>query len=169
VVQLSNGDGNAHLVVFEQDYNAPTLKALLSDPARVKIMHYARFDVAVIFKHLGVMMENIYCTKVASKIARTYTEQHGLKDLCREFLNFNLAKEQQCSYWGTDKLSDAQVKYAAGDVLYLHALRDKLNHIISREQRTELVKACFEFLPTRVLLDLTGWQNVDVFGHDQKK
>lgn len=166
VMQISNGNGEAHLIQFSNgNYNAPNLKSILADPTRVKIMHYARFDIAIIYKNLGLMLENIYCTKIASKIARTYTDSHGLKDLCRELLSISLSKQQQSSYWGADILSDEQQKYAAADVLYLHSIRDQLNEILHREKRKELATNCFNFLQTRVKLDVEGWLNIDIFEH----
>ena len=164
VLQISNGDGNIHLINFEfGKYEAPNLKKLLSDPNTVKLFHYARFDVAIIYKYLGVLVQNIYCTKIASKIARTYAENHGLKDLCKELIGVQISKQQQSSYWGTGTLSEEQQEYAATDVLYLHQLREKLNIMLAREHRTELVEECFKFIPHRVLLDLGGWDDTDVF------
>jgi ribonuclease D len=164
VIQLSNGDGNAYLISFDgSNYDAPNLKKLLLDPKRVKIFHYARFDVAIIYKYLGIKLENIYCTKIASKIARTYTEHHGLKDLCRELLDVNLSKQQQSSYWGAEELSKEQSNYAASDVLYLHKLKEMLDNMLSRESRLELAYRCFKFIPLRVELDVLGWLDIDVF------
>lgn len=166
VLQLSNGDGNAHLVVFDKDnYQAPNLKKLLSDRSSVKLFHYARFDVAIINKFLGIALDNIYCTKVASRIARTYTDSHGLKELCRELLDINLSKQQQSSYWGAEELSKEQINYAANDVLYLHRLREHLNQMLRREGRLELAHECFRFLPLRTKLDLLGWDEVDIFAY----
>lgn len=166
VLQISNGDGNAHLVRFERgSYDAPNLKKILSNSKVCKILHYARFDIAMIEKFLGIELENIYCTKIASKIARTYTDSHGLKDICRELLGVNISKQQQCSYWGANELSKDQQEYAASDVLYLHALKDKLNEMLKRENREGLVEECFKFLPTRAKLDVLGWDEVDIFAH----
>jgi ribonuclease D len=172
VVQLSAGDGNAHLVQFPHTsaaqptpFDAPNLKALLTDPAITKIFHFARFDVAVIRRFLGVECLPIYCTKIASKLVRTYTDRHGLKDLCGELLSVNLIKEQQSSDWGAAQLSKAQLSYAASDVLHLHALRAILDDMLAREGRVAMANACFEFLPTRAALDLGGWDEVDIFAH----
>lgn len=166
VVQLSAGDGDAHLVQLQRDaYDAPNLKALLGDPAVTKIFHFARFDLAALFHHLGVMATPVYCTKIASKLTRTYTDRHGLKDLCRELLQVDLSKVQQSSDWGAASLSDEQQAYAASDVLYLHALKDVLDARLAREDRTAFADACFEFLPTRARLDLAGWPETDIFAH----
>ncbi len=166
VVQLSAGDGSAHLVHFpEPDYAAPRLRALLGDASVLKIFHYARFDLAVLRAYLELSATPVFCTKVASKLVRTYTDRHGLKDLCRELLGKELSKEQQSSDWGAAKLSDQQVKYAANDVLFLHQLRDALNQRLEREHRAELAAACFAFLPVRAELDLAGWADEDVFAH----
>jgi ribonuclease D len=167
VVQISNGDGNAHLVHFpEPKYDAPNLRKLLRESKGTKIFHYARFDLAALKIYLDVELKNsVYCTKIASKLVRTYTDKHGLKDLCREFLNFELSKQQQSSYWGSDSLTEEQVKYAASDVLYLHELKAKLEAMLKDTGRTELAKACFTFLPARVALDMAGWQDHDIFSH----
>jgi ribonuclease D len=166
VVQLSKGDGSADVVQVPQGQsNAPNLKALLVDPNVLKIFHFARFDVAVLYKTFGVMPQPVYCTKIASRLARTYTDRHGLKDLVREVLNVDLSKQQQSSDWGSSTLSEAQLAYAASDVLHLHGLRERLDVMLSREGRTELAKACFEFLPTRARLDLDGWEAEDIFAH----
>jgi ribonuclease D len=166
LVQLSAGDGTAHLVQLDgKDWSAPRLKALLADPAILKIFHFARFDVAVLRQYLGVLAEPIYCTKIASKLARTYTDRHGLKDLCAELLGVDLSKAQQSSDWGAEKLSDQQRHYAASDVLHLHALKAKLDAILHREDRMALADACFRFLPWRVSLDLVGFEDVDIFAH----
>jgi ribonuclease D len=166
VVQLSNGDGSADVVQIPQGHtDAPNLKKLLGDPAVVKIFHFARFDLAALFNALGVMPQPVYCTKIASRLTRTYTDRHGLKDLVRELLNVDLSKQQQSSDWGADTLSDAQLAYAASDVLHLHALRDKLDVMLARENRTELAQACFGFLPHRARLDLGGWSEEDIFAH----
>ena len=166
VVQLSNGDGSADVVQIPRDYkDAPNLKALLANPAITKIFHFARFDVAVLYHSFGVMPQPLYCTKIASRLTRTYTDRHGLKDLVREVLNIDLSKQQQSSDWGADSLSEAQLAYAASDVLHLHALREKLDAMLAREGRTELARACFEFLPSRAKLDLSGWEAEDIFAH----
>ncbi|MDV7339473.1 ribonuclease D [Terasakiella sp. A23] len=166
VVQLSSGDGNAHLVHFNEPvYDAPNLKKLLSDPSVEKLFHYARFDVAIIQKYLGITCSPVYCTKIASKLVRTYTDKHGLKALCQELLKIDLSKQQQSSDWGTDKLSDEQINYAASDVLYLHQLQEILDGMLVREGRKEIAQACFDFLPTRAALDLGGWPEVDIFSH----
>lgn len=164
VVQISDGRGDAHLVHFPKaEFNCPNLVKLLSDESRVKIFHFGRFDMAIIKYYLKISLKNIYCTKIASKIARTYTDSHGLKDLCRELLGITLSKQQQTSNWGESKLSKEQIDYAASDVLYLHNIREILNKLLARENREEIVKECFKFLPTRVDLDLYGWG--DVFAH----
>jgi ribonuclease D len=166
VVQLSNGDGSADVVQIPQGHtDAPNLKKLLGDPKIVKIFHYARFDLAALYTAFGVMSLPVYCTKIASRLCRTYTDRHGLKDLAREVLNIDLSKQQQSSDWGSQSLSDAQLAYAASDVLHLHALRERLDTMLAREDRTALAQACFQFLPTRVGLDLNGWQNEDIFAH----
>ena len=166
VVQLSAGDGTAHVVQLPQgQYDAPNLKALLTDPAVTKIFHFGRFDIAVLQQYLGVVTTPVYCTKIASKLVRTFTDRHGLKDLCKELLNIELSKQQQSSDWGADTLTEEQLKYAASDVLYLHEMKEKLDVMLAREGRTELAKACFEFLPSRALLDLAGWPEADIFAH----
>jgi len=166
LLQLSAGDGTAHLVQFRAGvYDAPNLKALLADETIVKLFHYARFDVAVIRHYLGVDCRRIYCSKVASILVRTYTDRHGLKDVCRELLGIELSKEQQSSDWAAEELSKEQIAYAANDVLYLHRLRDRLDAMLAREGRTDLARACFEFIPTRAALDLGGWQDRDIFAH----
>ena len=166
LVQLSAGDGSAHIVRFRRDsYDAPNLKALMTDPAVLKLFHFARFDVAVMRRYLGIACAPIYCTKIASKLVRTYTDRHGLKDLCRELLDVTLSKEQQSSYWGADTLSEAQLTYAASDVLHLHALREALDDMLQRENRTAYAEACFAFLPVRADLDLAGWNDIDIFEH----
>ncbi|WP_224704711.1 ribonuclease D [Devosia aquimaris] len=166
VVQLSPGDGSADIVQIPKDATeAPNLVKLLSDPAVTKIFHYARFDVAVLRQRFGVVTGPIYCTKIASRLVRTYTDRHGLKDLCRELLNLDISKQQQSSDWGSDKLSDAQLDYAAADVLHLHDLRRHLDRMLAREGRTALAQSCFEFLNTRCELDLLGWGEVDIFAH----
>ncbi|MDB5503288.1 MAG: 3-5 exonuclease [Tardiphaga sp.] len=166
VVQLSPGDGSADVVQIPVGHtDAPNLKKLLGDPKVTKIFHFARFDLAALYNALGVMPSPVYCTKIASRLCRTYTDRHGLKDLVREVLNVDLSKQQQSSDWGSAKLSDAQLAYAASDVLHLHGLRERLNVMLARENRTELAQACFEFLPTRAKLDLSGWENEDIFAH----
>ena len=166
LVQLSSGDGNAHLVQLDRgNYEAPQLKALLANPAVTKIFHFARFDVAVLKHYLGIDVSPIYCTKLASKLVRTYTDRHGLKDLVKELLGIELNKQQQSSDWGAHVLTDAQKQYAAQDVLYLHELKSRLDQMLVREGRAELAKRCFEFLPVRAALDLGGWTEEDVFAH----
>ena len=166
LVQLSSGDGTAHLVQFDgRSYEAPHLKRLLADPDTAKIFHFARFDVAVLFQYLGVVTKPVYCTKIASKLVRTYTDRHGLKDLVAELLGVELSKQQQSSDWASEKLSDAQKAYAASDVLHLHALRTRLDLMLKREGRTTLAESCFEFLPTRAALDLAGFEDMDIFSH----
>ena len=165
-MQLSGGDDQAHLVQFDgTDWSAPRLKALLTDTAVLKIFHFARFDLATLQHHLGVTSEPVYCTKIASKLARTYTDRHGLKDLCAELLGIELSKQQQSSDWGADKLSDQQTHYAALDVLHLHALKAKLDTMLLREGRTAQAEACFRFLAVRAGLDLAGFEAMDIFAH----
>ena len=168
LVQLSDGKGDEHLVRFGRgsSYSAPNLKALLADPNRLKLYHFARFDVGIIQAYLGVTAAPLYCTRTASRLVRTYTDRHGLKDLVKELLNHDLSKQQQTSDWGADELSDAQREYAANDVRYLHALKEKLDERLEREDRVPLAQACFEFLPTRALLDIAGWADQDIFAHD---
>jgi ribonuclease D len=166
VVQLSAGDDDAHLVQLDRSsYDAPRLKALLEDPDVVKIFHYARFDVGMLKHYLGADTGPVYCTKIASRLARTYTDRHGLKDLVREMLGIEMSKQQQSSDWGTPVLSDAQKQYAALDVVYLHELKVRLDQMLRREGRMELAQACFEFLPARAALDLAGWPEADIFAH----
>ncbi len=166
VIQLSPGDGSADVVQIPPGVpEAPNLKRLLSDPAILKIFHYARFDIAVLSHAYGVMPAPIYCTKIASRLVRTYTDRHGLKDLVRELLGVELSKQQQSSDWGAETLSEPQVAYAASDVLHLHALKEKLDSLLAREGRTELAEACFRFLPVRARLDLLGWSEEDIFSH----
>ncbi len=166
VVQLSPGDGSADVVqIAAGQTKAPNIERLLADKTIVKIFHYARFDLGVMAKTFGVMAAPVYCTKIASRLARTYTDKHGLKDLAREVLGVDLSKQQQLSDWGADDLSDAQVAYAATDVLHLHALKEKLDAMLARENRAELAAACFRFLPDRVRLDLAGWAAEDIFSH----
>ena len=166
VVQLSGGNGDAHVVQLDRStYEAPNLKLLLTDPAVLKIFHFGRFDIAMFIHHLGVVTTPVYCTKIASRLARTYTDRHGLKDLARELLGLDMSKQQQSSDWGAENLTDAQLAYAASDVLHLHALKDKLDVMLAREGRTELAAACFRFLPDRAKLDLAGWAPEDIFAH----
>ena len=167
VVQLSDGGEDQHLVRFApgSDYAAPNLKALLGDPARLKLYHFGRFDIAAIQHYLGVVAAPVYCTKIASRLVRTYTDRHGLKELVRELLGQDISKQQQSSDWGGPVLSDAQKDYAASDVRYLHALKDELDRRLAREGRAALAQACFDFLPTRAALDLAGWPEVDIFAH----
>jgi ribonuclease D len=166
VVQLSNGDGSADVVQIPKDHaDAPNLKALLADPDIMKIFHFARFDIAALYHTFDVMPRPVYCTKIASRLSRTYTDRHGLKDLVREVLNIDLSKQQQSSDWGAQSLSEAQLAYAASDVLHLHALRERLDAMLAREGRLGLAQACFEFLPTRAKLDLQGWEAEDIFSH----
>jgi ribonuclease D len=166
VVQVSRGDGSADVVQVVPNAPSPErLAAVLADEACLKIFHYARFDLAVLFHALGVMPGPVYCTKIASRLVRTYTDRHGLKDLTRELLGVDLSKQQQSSDWGADALTPAQVEYAASDVLHLHALREKLDRLLARENRAGLAQACFDFLPTRARLDLLGWPDTDIFAH----
>ncbi len=166
LVQLSDGNGDAHLVQFSGGkYNAPNLLKLLLDPERTKIFHFARFDLAIMRHYLGVRLENIYCTRTASRLARTYSDKHGYKDICKELLGVDISKQQQSSDWGADKLSNEQVGYAASDVLHLHKLKARLDEMLLREGRADLVKAAFDFLPFRAELDLAGWENEDIFAH----
>jgi len=166
VVQLSAGDDDAHLVQLDRKtYHAPRLKALMEDANVTKIFHYARFDVGMLKAYLGVDTSPVYCTKIASRLARTYTDRHGLKDLVREMLGIEMSKQQQSSDWGTPVLSDAQKQYAALDVIYLHELKVRLDQMLKREERAELAQACFDFLPIRAGLDLAGWPNEDIFAH----
>ena len=168
LVQLSDGKGDQHLVRFGRgsDYSAPNLKALLSDPNRLKLYHFARFDVGIMQAYLGIMAAPLYCTRTASRLVRTYTDRHGLKDLVKELLNVDVSKQQQTSDWGAPELSDAQRDYAASDVRYLHALKEKLDERLAREDRMALAQACFDFLPARALLDIAGWAEQDIFAHD---
>src|SRR5712672_2635510 len=166
LVQLSADDGNAHLVQFSPDnYEAPRLKRLLADPAVLKLFHFGRFDLAMLYHYLGVMPGPVYCTKIASRLARTFTDRHGLKDLCKDLLGVELSKQQQSSDWGAAELTDEQLRYAASDVLHLHALRAKLDTMLAREGRDAIATASFEYLPTRALLDLAGWPVEDIFAH----
>jgi ribonuclease D len=168
LVQLSDGAGDEHLVRFRRgsDYAAPNLKRLLGDPSRLKLYHFARFDVGIMHAYLGIMAAPLYCTRTASRLVRTYTDRHGLKDLIKELLNIDISKQQQTSDWGADELSDAQRDYAASDVRYLHALKAKLDERLEREDRLALAQACFDFLPARALLDLAGWAEQDILAHD---
>ena len=166
VVQLSAGDGDAHVVrLGRPDYDCPNLKALLVDPAVTKIFHFGRFDIAMFHLHLGVVTAPVYCTKIASKLARTYTDRHGLKDVSKELIGVDMSKAQQSSDWGAAKLSPEQLAYAASDVLHLHALRARLDEMLVREGRDGLARACFDFLPHRAQLDVRGWEEVDIFAH----
>lgn len=166
LVQMCDEDGRVCLVQFaDNNYHAPVLKKLLSDPKRVKIFHFARFDIKIIKYYLGIDIENIFCTKIASRLVRTYAEFHGLKDLAKELLNIQISKQQQSSDWGAVSLSKEQQEYAAGDVIYLHQLRSKLTEMLIREKRLEIAEKLFRFLPTRVELDLLGWSEIDIFAH----
>lgn len=166
VVQLSAGDGDAHVVQLDRSsYDCPNLKALLSDGSIEKILHFARFDVAMVETYLGVTLSPVFCTKIASKLCRTYTDRHGLKDVAREVASTDLSKTQQSSDWGADTLTDAQLQYCASDVLYLHEIKAGLEAMLVRENRLELAQACFDFLPTRAQLDLEGWPDTDIFAH----
>jgi len=166
VVQLSAGDGDAHVVRLNRPlYDAPNLKRLLTDPGVLKIFHYGRFDIAMFLLHLGVVTAPVYCTKIASKLVRTYTDRHGLKDLARELLGVEISKQQQSSDWGAEKLSEAQLAYAASDVLYLQELKARLDAMLAREGRSALAAQCFAFLPARAELDLAGWAETDIFAH----
>ena len=166
VVQMSSGDGHAHLVqVAQGQIEAPNLCAMLTDPNVLKLFHFGRFDIAALQNTFGALTAPVYCTKIASRLVRTYTDRHGLKNLLQELLNEDISKQQQSSDWGVDTLTKAQIDYAASDVLHLHKLRDKLDEMLAREGRDELAQACFRFLPTRALLDLEGWPETDIFAH----
>ena len=166
VVQLSSGDGDAHLVQIEQGQTeAPNLTRMLADPSTLKLFHFGRFDIAVLLNRFGVLTAPVYCTKIASRLVRTYTDRHGLKDLLRELLEVDISKQQQSSDWGAETLSIAQIEYAASDVLHLHRLKAALDARLARENRTELAQACFDFLPQRARLDLAGWDEIDIFSH----
>jgi ribonuclease D len=167
LVQISDGKGDEHLVRFApgSSYAAPNLRAIIADPARLKLFHFGRFDIAALHHYLGVLAAPVYCTKIASRLTRTYTDRHGLKEIVRELLGFDISKQQQSSDWGSAVLSDAQRDYAASDVRYLHALMAELDVRLAREGRTALAKACFDFLPHRALLDLAGWPEIDIFAH----
>ncbi|MEZ5985483.1 MAG: ribonuclease D [Hyphomonas sp.] len=165
LVQLSSGDGTAHLVQLGRDYNCPNLKALMTDPKVVKIFHFGRYDIAMMLRWMGITCAPVWCTKIASKLARTYTDRHGLKDVAREVAGVELSKTQQSSDWGAAELSDAQMQYAASDVLYLHQIKAGLEAMLIREGRLEIAQACFDFLPMRARLDLAGWDDADIFAH----
>lgn len=166
LVQLSAGDGDAHLVqIAKGQTEAPNLSKLLTDPAVLKLFHYGRFDIAAMFHAFGALAAPVYCTKIASRMTRTYTDRHGLKNLTQELIGVDISKQQQSSDWGAEKLTKAQMDYAASDVLYLHRLREVLNERLEREGRTDLAQACFDFLPNRALLDLQGWPDTDIFAH----
>jgi len=166
LIQISAGDGNCHLVKFSQNnFQAPNLKKLLSNNDILKIFHYGRFDLAILKHHLQIEIKNIYCTKIASKLVRTYTDSHGLKTICEELLGIEISKKQQSSDWGNNEISDKQIDYASSDVLYLHSLKEKLDTMLIRENRMEIYKSCVEFLPIRVDLDLAGFSSVDIFSH----
>lgn len=166
LVQISDGSGDAHLVQFAKGaYNAPNLVKLLADETRVKIFHFARFDLAIIEHYIGLRLRNIFCTKLAAKLCRTFTERNGYKDLCKEMIGVEISKQQQSSDWGATTLTPEQINYAAADVLYLHRLRDALEGLLIRENRRELAQSCFDFLPIRAALDLEGWPEIDVFAH----
>ncbi len=167
LVQMSRGDGDCHMVHFPPpgDYAAPNLRALLADPSVLKLFHFARFDLAVIEHYLGVTCQPVYCTKIASKLVRTFTDRHGLKDLCRDLLGVDISKQQQSSDWGAEELTPDQQAYAASDVLHLHGIKKVLDERLAREGRAEMAQACFDFLPHRAKLDLAGWEEVDIFHH----
>ena len=166
LVQLSRGDGDAHLVqIAKGGQDAPNLKRLLADPTVVKLFHYGRFDIAMMYRHFGVLAAPVWCTKIASKLTRTYTDRHGLRDLCRELLGVEISKQQQSSDWGAPQLTEEQLAYAASDVLHLHRLKDILSQLIEREGRRDIAEACFEFLPMRARLDLLGWAAEEIFAH----
>jgi ribonuclease D len=166
LVQLSDGGGEAHLVQLDRaTYNAPNLRRILADQGVLKLFHFARFDIAMFMRDLGVICAPLYCTRTASRLVRTYTDRHGLKDLCKELLGRDISKDQQSSDWGAPELTDAQLAYAASDVLHLHALKEKLDAMLARESRIEIAQSCFDFLPTRAALDLAGWDEQDIFAH----
>ena len=166
LIQLSSGDGNAHLVQFTgSDYSAPNLKKLLADKSVLKLFHFGRFDIAVMRAYLGVETSPVYCTKIASRLCRTYTDRHGLKDLCRDLVSVEVNKQQQTSDWGAAELTEDQKSYAANDVLYLHQMKIKLDAMLARENRTQVAQACFDFLPARAYLDILGWDEFDIFAH----
>lgn len=166
LVQMSTGDGDAHLVQIAKDQNeAPNLSAMLENPDVLKLFHFGRFDIAAMYNTFGALAAPVYCTKIASKLVRTYTDRHGLRYLCQELLNIDISKQQQSSDWGAPELTEAQQSYAASDVLHLHELRDILNERLAREGRSDIAQACFDFLPTRAKLDLAGWPEIDIFAH----
>lgn len=166
LIQMSGGDGDCHLVqVAQGQTDAPNLKAMLENPDVLKLFHFGRFDIAALYHTLGATTAPVYCTKIASKMVRTFTDRHGLKNLLQDLLNVDISKQQQQSDWGAEKLTDAQLEYAASDVLYLHQLREELDRRLAREGRTELAQACFDFLPTRAKLDIAGWPEIDIFSH----
>jgi ribonuclease D len=165
LVQLSRGDGDAHLVQFTTAYDAPNLTGLLTDPTITKLFHYGRFDIAMFDKYLGVLTAPVYCTKIASRLTRTYTDRHGLRDICRELLDVDISKQQQTSDWGAAALTEEQLAYAASDVLHLHRLKEIFDALLEREGRREIAEACFRFLPTRARLDLLGWDQEEIFAH----
>jgi ribonuclease D len=165
LVQLSRGDGDAHLVQFTTAYDAPNLTGLLTDPTITKLFHYGRFDIAMFDKYLGVLTAPVYCTKIASRLTRTYTDRHGLRDICRELLDVDISKQQQTSDWGAANLTEEQLAYAASDVLHLHRLKEIFDELLEREGRREIAEACFRFLPTRARLDLLGWDQEEIFAH----
>jgi ribonuclease D len=166
LIQMSSGDGHTHLVqVAKGQTSAPNLSRMLEDPEVLKLFHFGRFDIAAMYNAFGALTAPVYCTKIASKMVRTYTDRHGLKNLLQELLGIDISKHQQSSDWGAETLTDAQLEYAASDVLYLHRLRDVLNERLAREGRTEMAQACFDFLPTRAKLDLAGWPEIDIFAH----
>lgn len=166
LVQLSSGDGVCHLVKFKKDeFDAPNLKALLTDKNVTKIFHFARGDIGVLLAYLDVLTAPVYCTKIASRLVRTFTQHHSLKNLCKDFLDVEISKQQTCTDWGADELTESQLEYAAVDVLYLHAIKDKIDAMLAREERTELAQSCFNFLPYRAVLDLAGWEDTDMFEH----
>ena len=166
LVQISDGGPEAHLVQLDRtSYDAPNLKRVLTDPGVLKLFHFARFDIAMLMRDLSIVCSPLYCTKIASKLVRTYTDRHGLKDLIKELLGRDISKDQQSSDWGASDLSDAQLAYAASDVLHLHALKEKLDAMLARESRVEIAQSCFDFLPTRAALDLAGWEETDIFAH----
>lgn len=165
LVQLSAGDGTAHLVQIDRSFEAPNLVRLLADPSVLKLFHYGRFDIAMFQRFLNVTTQPVYCTKIASKLTRTYTDRHGLRDLCRELIGVDISKQQQSSDWGAATLTDEQLAYAASDVLYLHRLKEVLDPLLQREGRNDVAQACFEFLPTRAKLDLLGWEDTEIFAH----
>lgn len=166
VVQISDGNGDAHIIHFpKSDYDAPNLKKIITDPKRCKIFHFGRFDISIMMHYLQVDITNVYCTKIASRLTRTYTDMHGLKDLCHDLIDVKISKQQQTSDWGAAKLTKEQIDYAAGDVLHLHALKAKLDALLARENRLAIAQKCFDFLPARARLDIMGWQDVDIFQH----